>query len=188
MLKAFSHIRSIVPFGAMLFLIFACENEVAKVQSLTLDERIPMEVQENFTLMYSDSTFLRMELKAPLAESYPQLEIPQREFKKGIKVRFLNDLGMESSSLQSDYALQMVNKDLWEARGNVIVINKKGERLNTEMLFWDNRKEIIYSDEFVKITTPGEIIMGEGFQADQNFENYEINKVSGIINIEEDDA
>ena len=40
----------------------------------------------------------------------------------------------------------------------------------------------------MKITTPNEIIMGEGFQADQNFETYEINHVSGIINIEEDDA
>jgi hypothetical protein len=123
MLKAFYHIRSIVPFGAMLFLIFACENEVAKVQRLARDERVPMEIQENFTLMYSDSTFLRMELRAPLAESYPQLENPQREFKKGIKVRFLNDLGLESSSLEADYALQLISKDLWEARGNVIVIN-----------------------------------------------------------------
>lgn len=188
MLHAFKYKRSIVPWGAMLFLIFACENEVAKVNSLARDERIPMEVQEDFILMYSDSTFLRMELRAPIAESYPQLEIPQREFKKGIKVRFLDALGMESSSLEADYALQLINKDLWEARGNVIVINKKGERLNTEKLFWDNRKEIIYSDEFVKITTPNEIIMGEGFQADQNFESYEINKVSGIINIEDDDA
>lgn len=188
MLKAFTHIRSIVPLGAMLFLIFACENEVAQVKSLTRDERIPMEIQQNFKLMYSDSTFLRMELRAPIAESYPQLEKPQREFRKGIKVRFLDSEGNESSSLESDYALQLINTDLWEARGNVIVINQKGERLNTEKLFWDNRKEIIYSDEFVKITTPNEIIMGEGFQADQNFETYEINQVSGIINIEDDDA
>mgnify|MGYP003630849217 CR=1 FL=1 len=188
MLKAFTYIKSIVSLGAVLFLIFACENEVAKVQSLARDERIPMEIQQNFKLMYSDSTFLRMELRAPIAESYPQLENPQREFKKGIKVRFLDADGLESSSLESDYALQLINKDLWEARGNVIVINKKGERLNTEKLFWDNRKEIIYSDEFVKITTPNEIIMGEGFQADQNFESYEINHVSGIINIEDDDA
>ena len=179
---------SIVLSGTMLFFISACENEVKQVQKLSQDERIPMEIQRDFLLTYSDSTFLRMSLEAPLAESYPQLDIPQREFREGIKVRFLDQFGAENSRLRADYALQLIEKDLWEARGDVVVNNKKGEQLNTEMLFWDARKEIIYSDEFVKITTPTEIIMGQGFQADQNFENYEINKVSGILNIEEDDA
>lgn len=181
------HIQSIVLLGTMLFSFSACENEVKQVQKLGEDERIPMEVQKDFVLSYSDSTYVRMSLQAPLAESYPQLDIPQREFREGIKVRFLDDLGQENSRLRAKYALQLIEKDLWEARGDVVVINKKGEQLNTEKLFWDARKEIIYSDEFVKITTPTEIIMGEGFQADQNFSQYEINKVSGIINIEEED-
>ncbi len=182
------HIMSIVLSGTMLFSFSACENEVKQVQKLSQDERIPMEIQKDFELTYSDSTYIRMSLEAPLAESYPQLEIPQREFRQGIKVRFLDAEGQESSRLRAEYALQLINKDLWEARGDVVVNNKKGEQLNTEKLFWDSRKEIIYSDEFVKITTPTEIIMGEGFQADQNFTTYEINKVSGILNIEEDDA
>ncbi len=178
--------QGIATFVAVLFLFSACENKVKEVQKLARDERIPMEVQKDFVLQYSDSTINRMELTAPLAESYPQLDIPQREFREGIFVRFLDATGRENSTLRADYALQLIDKDLWEARGDVVVVNEKGEQLNTEKLFWNARKEIIYSDEFVKLTTPTQIIMGEGFQADQNFSEYEINSVSGIINIEDD--
>lgn len=185
-----NNFKSTVRLLAVLFsfstLLSSCENEVKEVQKLSRDERIPMEIQKDFLLQYSDSTFIRMELTAPLAESYPQLDIPQREFREGIFVRFLDGFGNESSTLRSEYALQLIDKDLWEARGDVVVTNIKGERLNTEKLFWHSRKEIIYSDEFVKLTTPTQIIEGKGFQADQNFTEYEINEVSGIINIEDD--
>lgn len=182
----FHKTKSTVACAAVLFLLGSCQNEVEQVRSFSEQERIPLEVQHNFLLSYTDSTYKRMELRAPLAESYPQMESPQREFREGIAVKFFDTFGEEESRLRADYALQLINKDLWEARGNVVVVNVKGEQLDTEKLFWDSRKEIIYSDEFVKITTPTEIITGEGFTADQNFRNYEISKVSGIINIEED--
>lgn len=180
------NLKSIATFVAMLFLWSACENEVKEVQALARDERIPMEVQRDFVLRYSDSSYYRMELMAPLAESYPQLDIPQREFREGINVRFLDALGQETSRLRAEYALQLIDKDLWEARGDVVVVNEKGEQLNTEKLFWDARTEKIYSDEFVKITTKDQIIMGEGFQADQNFSSYELDRVTGQLNIEDD--
>ena len=68
-----------------------------------------------------------------------------------------------------------------------MVVNKKGEQLNTEELYWDEKKETIYSEVFVKITTDEEIIMGEGFEADQNFTNYTLSKVTGQITIEDDE-
>lgn len=186
-MRTFAHIlSSIASLGAMLFFTSACENEVQKVRTLTKTERIPLEVQTDLFLEYSDSTRKKMELEAPLAESYPNLPSPQREFRKGLTVRFFNDYGQLDSRLRADYALQFIDKNLWEARGDVVVVNQKGEQLNTEKLFWDSKTELIYTDEFVKITTPTEVIMGEGFKADQNFSNYEIYKVTGTLNIEDD--
>lgn len=185
-LYRYSFLQSTTTAVVVLFFLVACENRVAEVRQFSTEERIPIEVQENLELVYTDSTYLRLSLEAPLAESYPQMDSPQREFRRGIKVRFFNNFGEEDSRLRADYALQLVNKDLWEARGDVVVVNTKGEQLNTEKLFWDSSKEIIYSDVFVKITTPTEIITGVGFEADQNFSSYEISQVSGIINIEDD--
>ncbi len=178
---------SIVSLGAMLFL-WACENDIQEVNDLANDEIIPMEVQEDLYLTYSDSSTVKMELKASLAENYPHLEEPKLEFPEGIKVKFFDGRGEEDSRLRANHAIQYVNKRLWEATGNVVVLNKKGERLDTEKLFWNERDKKIYSDDFVKITTPEEIIMGEGFEADQNFTNYTISKVTGQILVDDEES
>jgi len=51
-------------------------------------------------------------------------------------------------------------------------------------MVWDERREIIYSDKFVKISTGTDVIIGEGFEADQTFERWKILKVKGTISID----
>lgn len=178
--------RSIAALSAMLFL-FSCTNDPNEVKKISAREDLPMEITENLNLSYSDSGFVRMELAAGLAEYYPHLEEPVRKFPEGIRVKFFDSFEREESRMRADRAVQYIEKDLWEATGNVVVVNKKGEQLNTEELFWDQKNEQIYSEEFVKITTDKEVIMGEGFEADQNFESYVIHKVTGQIAIDEDE-
>jgi lipopolysaccharide export system protein LptC len=53
-------------------------------------------------------------------------------------------------------------------------------------LVWDVKEELISSDVFVKITTGDEVIMGEGFEADQGFTSYKLKgNVKGELKIEE---
>ena len=70
-----------------------------------------------------------------------------------------------------------------EARKNVVVVNQKGDRLNTEHLIWDEKKQKLISDEFVKITTKDQIIYGDGFEANEDFTKYKIFKTRGTIPI-----
>jgi hypothetical protein len=67
-----------------------------------------------------------------------------------------------------------------------VVINKEGEVLNTDQLFWDERLKIIYSNAFVKITRPNEVIMGEGFEADETFSRWKIKKIQGTIYLQDE--
>lgn len=67
------------------------------------------------------------------------------------------------------------------------MVNEKNEKLNTEHLIWNERTKKIYSDDFVKITTPDEIIFGNGFEADQDFSRYKIMKIKGTINLKKSD-
>lgn len=177
--------KGIAASVAMLFL-FSCSNDIQEVRKLAREDFLPMDVQEDLVLQYSDSSYVRLQLQAPLAETFPQKEEPERKFAKGIEVFFFDAKGQKETSLKANHAVNFYNKQLWHATGDVVVVNKKGEQLNTEELFWDEKKEKIYSDVFVKITTPKEIIMGEGFEADQNFDNYVINKVTGQIAIDDE--
>jgi len=76
---------------------------------------------------------------------------------------------------------------IWEAKGNVVARNTHMETLNTEFLIWDEKKEKIYSEHDVQITTKDEIIYGRGFEADQNFDKWKITKVSGVINLDDNE-
>jgi hypothetical protein len=66
-----------------------------------------------------------------------------------------------------------------------VVVNNKGEKLNTEHLIWDRRADRISSDRFVKITTADEILMGDGLESNGNFTRYKILKIRGTLRIRE---
>ena len=88
-----------------------------------------------------------------------------------------------TSSISANWAISHEKEKIVEAKSNVIVINAKGEKLNTEHLIWDEKKETISSDVFVKITTKTEVLMGEGLEADQTFTKYIIKKPKGAFSL-----
>ena len=170
------------------FFFTACTNNPDEIKKVAdEDELKPLNVQHDVVYDYSDSATRRLELKAPIVLDFSHAEEPFYEFSEGIDVTFFDKFGNEESHLKADYAKQLINEDLWEARGDVVVNNKKGEQLNTEHLIWDVKAEKITSDVFVKITTKDEVIMGEGFEADQNFTSYKLKgNVQGELKLEEE--
>jgi LPS export ABC transporter protein LptC len=101
-------------------------------------------------------------------------------------VEFMQKPGQVTSTLRSNYAMQDKRKELYIARGKVEVNNiLKAEKLETEELYWDRYKARIYTDKFVKITTPNRVITGQGLESDQSFTNYTIRKITGVFDLEE---
>ena len=68
-------------------------------------------------------------------------------------------------------------------RHRVSVKNNRGEELETEKLMWDQRAEKIYTDQFIKIKTPDEILYGNGFESNQNFTRYRIKNLKGRVSL-----
>lgn len=143
----------------------------------------PFRETANVLTLFSDSAKVRVKLQAPLQEDY---ENGDMVFPDGINVEFYEQGGEVTSTLRADYGKQERNKDLYLVRGNVVVHNlQKQEKLETEELYWNKAKAQIYTDKFVKITTPEEIVMGHGLQANQDFSNYKIKKVTGVFSLQE---
>lgn len=67
----------------------------------------------------------------------------------------------------------------FEAHENVIVVSDSGTTLQTEKLFWNNDTRKIFTDAYVEITSPTEIIRGYGMESDQSLKNYKIFRVTG---------
>lgn len=148
-------------------------------------EELPIETATDLQILYSDSARIKAKVNAPLFERFVGTE-NYTEMKEGISVEFYDKDGTINSKLTADYATHKTDAKIIEARKNVVVVNIKGEKLNTEFLQWDERTGKIYSNEFVTITTPQNIIYGDGFESDQHFTNYRIFNTKGIISIDKE--
>ncbi len=174
-----------------VFLFLACQNDLNEVKQLTFESQLPaLKVNEMHTVL-TDSGRVRVVMNAPVMQRFePQNEDeqPYDEYPEGFMVEFYRNDTVESQ-ITAEYGIYYSEKELWEAKRNVIAQNYvKHEKLNTEHLLWDMRKERIYTDKFVRITTSDEVFIGTGFESDQNFTSWSIKKPKGsfVINDEEE--
>lgn len=63
--------------------------------------------------------------------------------------------------------------------------NSKNEIMETQELTWEMRTKRINTDKPIKIRTPDNIISGIGFDSDEDFSNYTIRKVSGVVAVDD---
>ena len=68
-----------------------------------------------------------------------------------------------------------------------MAVNEAGEKLETELLFWDQKKDLIYTDRFVKITTEDQIVQGYGLESDPRLSKRQIKNLSATIYINEEE-
>jgi len=143
----------------------------------------PLIENKDVVTLYSDSAKLLIKLQAPVQQEF---ENGDGVFPKGLFVEFYEAPGNVSSTIKANYGKQERNKDIYIARGNVVVHNiAKQEKLETEELFWDKNKAEIYTEKFVKITTPERVLMGQGLRANQDLSRYRILKPTGVLDLRE---
>jgi len=168
----------------LLIGIYGCKNDPDEVVALTNEKIVPISTTTQVEMLYSDSAVLKARIRAPLRETYMGDE-PYIEFTKGIRIEFFNASGKIESELTAKYAISYNNRDVMEARNDVVLKNDKGEKLQTEHLIWEQRTSMIHSEAFTRITTPEKVIYGDGFESTQDFSKYKILKMRGIVNLKE---
>ena len=97
-----------------------------------------------------------------------------------------NNLGDSVFEISSQKLIHYVNKDIIELTNNVQLKNYNGDLLKTNQLFWNIENNNILSLDTVSIKTSDKLINGCGFYSDDNFENYKIFNINGVIQIDQD--
>ena len=173
----------IVLLGAIMLL--ACKNDIKEVNALAEREKRPDMTGENLELIYSDSARIKYRVLAPEYIKVNREKEKYEEFPKGIHVLSYDPAGKMIGSIKAKYAKKLEDEMLWEARNEVVIINAEGKKLETELLYWDRKKELIYSDRYVKLSADGQIIEGNnGFHSDQNLNHPVFENISGSIEVE----
>ena len=159
-----------------------------EVMTLPKKELRPSQIGDSVTLLYSDSTQLKVVLKANRMLIFNKnVSEPYTLLPKGLFVTFFDDQEKVSATLKANYGIRYDIKKQMEAKYAVELINKDGTKLETEKLIWNEVTQRIYTDAFVKITNRKEIIMGTGMESNQDFTKYEIKHVTGQIQINTDE-
>jgi len=168
--------------------LFSCKNDMEEIRSLEFVDTLTIMRAKDVEVYYSENARVKVEVISPTVLYHAAEEDPYREFPDGFEVLFYDSLMRVKSKISADYGISYEKTGLMEARYNVVVENlQKGEKLQTEELFWDRKKETIHSNKYVKITRGEEVITGEGLVSDQEFENVEIQKTKGLIEVEDEE-
>jgi len=180
------NINSLVQKGVILcfvlVLLVACAGkEIKELDTIDLQDRAGVERATGVEVLYSDSSVVRVQLKAPTLLRYNDKYTPKQVFPDGIDADFYNERQQQTSKLVAKYAEQYQKQQKIYLRDSVHIWNNKSEHLEAEELIWDEKQERIYSDKFVKITTPEQIIRGYRLESNLDFTRWELDSVTGII-------
>lgn len=160
-----------------------CGKAPVARKALELPDSV-LSVFENIHTRYSDQGRMKVVLSAP---KHLRFVSQNEEYPLGFKLVMHDDAGQESSVITANYGLYSARDNRYQAYGSVRVINiKEKQEMETDTLFWDQRKEEIYTHTSVRIKTQDEMITGTGLRAKQDFSQYKITKPTGIFTIKEE--
>jgi LPS export ABC transporter protein LptC len=169
----------VVCVSFMLLLgIAGCEEKIKPAVLSTVDSRtLPQQESWNSTITVSDSG----RVSAIIWAGYIQVFETSRKtyMSKGVKVRFFDPQGEQTSVLTSEEGTVDEATNNLEAHNHVIVVSRDSSRMSTEQLYWDNLRQLIYTLDFVRIKTVKEQLQGHGFESDQSLKHYRIFRVTG---------
>lgn len=162
----------------------SCDKKIDIIRKSDI-ESLPTQTVKDFTTTYTDSAKKQLVMSSSLMERYTNRKDPYWEFRSGIKVVFYDGRKEPVGTITSKYARYEENKKLWELKDSVIAVNEKKEIMETELLYWSQEKDLVYTDRFVRMTTEDQIVLGTGFESDPKLNSPHIRNVSATFYIKE---
>ena len=169
----------------MLFLLSACRDKQPMTGAITNRDSVPVMTTRDVSSYVSDSGVVRYKIITEEWKVFDRLDPSRWSFEQGIYLeRFDDSLNIEAI-IQADTAYYYDKEELWELRGDVHIENIQDEQFDTQLLFWNQKKKRVYSDQYIRIRQQKRIITGVGFTSNQEFTDYIIKQTQGIFPIKE---
>ncbi|MEZ5016615.1 MAG: LPS export ABC transporter periplasmic protein LptC [Flavipsychrobacter sp.] len=182
----YNTITRMILLPGILFCLASCKNDPKEIEALVSQKQLQQDRAEDVTIIYSEQGKAKVRLQAKTFIRNDVAMPPYTEMDDGLKVEFFNDSLAVESTLTAIYARYYEKKGNILIRDSVVVVNKKGDELHTEELVWNQKAKKIYTDKFVRIITPTQIMYGNGLEANEDFSWYRIVKPKGIVKVEKE--
>lgn len=163
-------------FAAATFL-YSCKSSLQEAEKLDLSET-PTQVVRNIFHIQSQNGVMQVRVEADKMERYVRDTLSYEIFPEGFNVFLYNEDGLLETEIKSQNAKHTDSKtegEKWAAYGDVVITNiLKGERMETDTIYWDRENEKIYTDCYVKMFSPSGFMQGYGIVSDQRARNTKI--------------
>lgn len=174
--------RSILCF----FIVFcSCSNTNESIKDFITLEKSAIETITEAEILHTENGILKVKINSNKIERYHEKE-PQIVLTNGIEIFFYSDSAEIKSTLTADRAELDKKNKIMTASKNVVLSSIDNKKLETSVLFWDEKINKIYTNSQVFVTTNKEQIIGDGFISNTDFTNYSISNITGVINLQSD--
>jgi len=165
----------------------SCSNDLDRVAAVEVVKAGPDRVTTNAEYLFTDSGIVRNRLRAGSIAEW-STEPKRTELSDGVELVFFDSVGVQGSVLTARRGSLIPNEKRMEVNEQVVFINRKGERLETEQLIWDQDSGRVSTDRAVRIQRGGDVIHGQGLEADEDFGRYTIRRIKGVLELATDDT
>ena len=180
-----------IAFGAIVMLLSfsSCGGKKnALGDAITERDSLPVMNTLGVTTLISDSGVTRYRVNTEEWTVYDRKIPSYWAFEKGVYLEQFDSIFNIEASIKADTAYYYDKQKLWKLIGNVDIQNRKGERFNTELLYWNESTQKVYSDKFIRIQQPDRVITGHGFDSNQQMTVYVIQNIEGIFYVDENEG
>ncbi len=161
------------------FFLTSCEDDKKVVKKE--EYKGPISEIYGINMTYSDSARLVVRMTTDVQLT---MATEDKIYPKEIRVFFFDKFGNNTTKLRGDSARYIRTKNLYRVMGRVQIDNQvKHEILETPELFWSPDTKKIYTDKQVDIKTPDQVLHGVGMDSNQDFTDYTIRRVNGVVSV-----
>lgn len=163
------------------------EDDKLEVTANIDTDRMPQLSTRNVSTLISDSGYTKYKVVTPLWNVYDGKNQEGKEaegywvFPEGVYLRQLDHELKTVSTVAADSARYYPSRKLWELYGDVEIDQKDHAYFFSERIFFDDRVKKIYSDTFIHIKTPTQVLEGIGFESNESLTKYRVIKPTGMF-------
>lgn len=164
----------------------SCQNDLDKVAAIEVELNAPDRITSTAEYLYSDSGRVTNRLRAGRIAEWSTGERKRTEMSDGVELVFFDRQGEEQSKLTARRGLILPKEKRMEVYEQVVFVNEKGERLETEQLTWYQDSARVRTDKAVRVQRGPDVIHGMGLDAAEDFSSYVIHRITGQLYVPDD--
>lgn len=163
----------------------SCKDNFAQLKTISQFDALPIGEADTVRVVYTEHAKTIAVLTALKNIDYTNQPFPYSEFPNGVQV-ILYDEDNKETHVKADYGIIYSRTDIVDLRGNVFITTSEGAVLNTSQLYWDIKKEWVFTQEYFTFKNEDYDIAAQILDASRSFDKITTGPLVGNVLVEDE--